>query len=78
MPPPEQGQFMKERGRLVRVFRLDGFARTRRPRSILKPHELALFVAEAGFRFLTGRGSISRVASLLKVALELPTVLTDQ
>ncbi|HEY2951893.1 MAG TPA: efflux RND transporter periplasmic adaptor subunit [Verrucomicrobiae bacterium] len=37
-----QGQFMKERGRLVRVFRLDGFGRTRRPGSTPDLHELAL------------------------------------
>ena len=37
-----QGQFMKKRGRLVRVFRLNGFARTRRPRSIPELHALAL------------------------------------
>ena len=39
---PSQGQFMMERGRLVRVFRLDGFARTSRPRSVPELHELAL------------------------------------
>ena len=43
-----QGQFMKERGRLVRVFRRDGFARTRRPRSIPDLHELALSVRLQG------------------------------
>src|SRR5436309_5204412 len=32
---------MMERGRLVRVFQLEGFARTRRPRSIPGPHESA-------------------------------------
>src|SRR5438093_2575111 len=36
-----QGQFMKESRRLVRVFRLAGFARTRRPRSMPERHELA-------------------------------------
>ncbi|HEY2952879.1 MAG TPA: hypothetical protein VGK40_09865 [Verrucomicrobiae bacterium] len=35
-----QGQFVKERGRLVRVFRLDAFARTGHPRSIPELHEL--------------------------------------
>jgi len=37
-----KGQFMKERGRLVRAFRLDGFVRTRRPRSNPELHELTL------------------------------------
>src|SRR5436309_8952572 len=37
-----QGQFMKERGGLVRVLRLDGFARTTLPRSVPELHELAL------------------------------------
>ena len=36
---------MKERGRLVRVFRLDEFARTRRPRSVPELHAFALLPA---------------------------------
>src|ERR1051325_1617632 len=37
-------QFRKERGRLARVFQLDGFARTRRPRSLPDLPETAMAV----------------------------------
>ena len=49
---------MKERGRLVRVFRLDEFARTRRPRSIPELHELALLPLKA---ILFGIPNLTRV-----------------
>src|SRR5205823_620328 len=51
-----QDRFMKERGCLVRVFRLDGFARTRRPRSIPALRGLALHLGDVAVRGRDARG----------------------